>query len=160
MRGFVLEFCFPDFRFFWQDLWVILLLCIFVCSSVFCEFLDFLYFRKVLVLVVFWISPFSRNSRPRWFLSCLSLHHRFGRQPSTLLNFPTSVLFLLPPHTTAHLQPNHTLPSHNHTLAPFTQDLTPDPAVDMCGATHAWTSNTWKTDKHTLGCHGGGDVHH
>jgi len=30
---------------------------------------------------------------------------------------------LPPPHTTAHLPPNHTLPPHNRTLLPFTQDL-------------------------------------
>jgi len=38
---------------------------------------------------------------------------------------------------------------HNRPIPPFTQDLTPDPAVDMDGAPHARTSNTWKTDKHT-----------
>ena len=26
----------------------------------------------------------------------------------------------------------------------------------MGGAAHARTSDTWKTDKHALGCHGGG----
>ena len=31
--------------------------------------------------------------------------------------------------------------------------------VDMgrAGAAHTRTSNTWKTDKHALGCHGGGE---
>ena len=47
------RFCFSDFVFFWQYLWVILVLCIFVCCSLFCEFLDFLHFRGFLVLVGF-----------------------------------------------------------------------------------------------------------
>jgi len=69
---------------------------------------------------------------------------------------PTNDLLLLAPHTTVHLPPNHTLPPHNRTLPPFTQDIKHDPAVDMGGATHTRTVNTWKTDNHALGCHGGG----
>jgi len=80
----------------------------------------------------------------------------FGVQSITLLNTLTIDLFLLPPHTTAHLPPNHTIPPHYRTLSPFTQDLTPDPVVDMDSAVHAQTANTWKTDKYPLGCHGGG----
>jgi len=52
LNGFVLDF-FSDFRFFWRDLEEILVLCIFVCFSLFCEFLDFLHFREFLVLVGF-----------------------------------------------------------------------------------------------------------
>ena len=89
-------FSFSDFLLFWRDLWVILVLCIFVCCSLFCEFLDFLHFREILVLVGF----------------CSVC--RFGprRQPSTQLKPPASDLFLLTPHTTAHLPRNHTLPVH------------------------------------------------
>jgi len=101
--------------------WEILVLCIHVCCSLFCEFLDFL--------------QFSRNSRSGWFLFCLV--SRFGGQPFTLLNPPTSALFLLPPHTTTHLPPNLTLPPHKRTHHLFTQDLTLDPAVDILGAVHA-----------------------
>ena len=51
---------------------------------------------------------------------------------------------------------------HNLILLPFTQDLTPDPAVDMGGAEHARTSNTWRTDKNVLDCQGerGGERPH
>ena len=87
---------------------------------------------------------FLRKSCHRWALSCLFLYHRFGGQQSTLLHPPTSVLFLLPLHTTGHLPPNHTLPPHNHTIPLFTQDLTPKPAVHMCGAQHTRISKTWK----------------
>ena len=49
---FVLDFCFSDFlSFFGRDLCVILIFCIFVCCSLFCEFLDFLHIREILVLV-------------------------------------------------------------------------------------------------------------
>jgi len=84
----------------------------------------------------FWISPISQNFS-FWLvfvLSCQLDHGRaaakptigarqrrlwqsmVGGQPFTHLNPPTSDLFLLPPHTTAHLQPNHTLLPHNRTL--------------------------------------------
>ena len=135
---------------------VILVLCIFICCSLFCDFLDFLHFREFLVLVVFWIYPFSRKSRSAWFLFCLPLHHRFAGQPSTFLNPPTSDFFLLPPHITAHLPRNHTPPPHHHTRPPFSQDLTPDPVVDKGGVAHALTSNTLQTDKNAHGCHGEG----
>ena len=83
----------------------------------FCAFL-----LLFLVLRICGFPPFSRNSRSGWFLLCLV--YRFGGQPFTLLNPLTSDLFLLPPHTTAHLPPNHTLPPHNHTMPPFTRPHT------------------------------------
>jgi len=74
----------------------------------------FVYLR---ILRISGISPFFRNSRSGWFLSCLV--SRFGGQLFTLLNHLTSDLFLLPAHTTAHLPPNHTWPPHNRTIPPF-----------------------------------------
>jgi len=53
LNNFVLKFCFPDFLFFWRDLWEILVLSISACFSLFFEFLDFFHFREFLVLVVF-----------------------------------------------------------------------------------------------------------
>jgi len=52
--------------------WVILVLFIFVCCSVFCEFLDFLHFWNVSgrMLRIPGFSPFSRISRAGWFLFC------------------------------------------------------------------------------------------
>jgi len=51
LRGFVPIFCFSEFLFFWWDVRVILVLCIFVGCSFFCEILDSLHFREFLVLV-------------------------------------------------------------------------------------------------------------
>jgi len=45
--------CFSDFLFFWRDLWVILVLCIFACCPVFCESLHVLRFWEFLVLIAF-----------------------------------------------------------------------------------------------------------
>ena len=66
-----------------------------------------------LILRISGFSPFFRNPRSVWFLYCLA--SRFGGQPFTLLNYPTSDLFLLPAHTTVHpfnhpttSQPHHT----------------------------------------------------
>jgi len=97
--SYCVSFYFSDFLLFWRDVWVILVLCIFVCRSLFCEFVDFLHFREILVLVGF----------------CSVC--RFGprRQSSTQLKSTTSDLFLLPPHTTAHLPHNHTLPVQPNT---------------------------------------------
>jgi len=58
LHGFVLDFFFDDFLFFWRDLRVILVLCIVCCSS-FCEFIDFLHFREILVVVGFCSVSFS-----------------------------------------------------------------------------------------------------
>ena len=102
----------------------------------------FVYF--CLLFVILGISafcPFFRNSRSCWLLFCLV--SRFDGQSFKLLNHPTSDLFLLPAHTTTHLPPNHTLPPHNCTIPPFTQDLTPNPVLHMGGA-------------HALGSHVGG----
>jgi len=48
---FVLDFCFSDLFFFWWEVGVIFFFCIFVSVPLFCEFLDFLHFREILVLV-------------------------------------------------------------------------------------------------------------
>ena len=104
----------------------------------------FVYFCLLFfMLQISGFSPFSRIFRSGWFL--LGLVSRFGGQPFILLNLLTIDLFLLPPHTTAHLPPNHTLPHHNHALPPFTPDLTPDPVMDMGG--HGWC-NTRTDQKH------------
>ena len=50
------------------------------------------------------------------------------------------------------------LPKKKYPQAQSKKDLTPDTAVDMGGAAHARTSNTWKTDNNALGCHGEGGV--
>ena len=47
LRGLVLDFVFSNFLFFWRDLCVILVLCIFVCCSSFCKFLDCLHFSRI-----------------------------------------------------------------------------------------------------------------
>ena len=91
--SYFVSFCLSDFLLFWRDVWEILVLCILVCHSLFCEFMDFFHFREILVLVSF----------------CSVC--RFGprRQPAAQLNSTTSDLFLLPPHTTPHIPHYHTL---------------------------------------------------
>ena len=106
------------------------------------------------ILRIFGFFPFSRIYRSGCFWFCLD--SRFGGQPFTPPNLPTSDLSILPPHTTAYLQPNHILPPHNRTLPSCTPDLTPEPAVDMSGASHTRTYTTRKTDKNALGYHGEG----
>jgi len=92
------------------------------------------------VLRISGFFPVSRISPSGWFL--FYLVSRFGGPPFTLLNPLTGDLLLLPPHTTAHLSPNHNLPPHNSTLLPFTQDLTGEERT------------------HALGRHGGGERDH
>ena len=107
------SFFFPDFLFFWRDLWVILVLCIFSLFQKFslCRF-----------------SPFSRNSRSGWFLFCQGTLGTAPRHFTSLCPHPNK----RPPtvHSTTldpSFPPNHTLPTppcthpshtppHNHTL--------------------------------------------
>ena len=57
--------------------------------------------------------------------------------------------------------PNYTLPPQNRTIPPFTHDLIPDTVVDMGGATHTRTSNTWiQTNTHLGAAEGGGQTDH
>jgi len=76
MSGFVCDFFFSDLllllHIWGTGFWVILVLFIFVCCSVFCEFLDFLHFWNVSgrMLRIPGFSQFSRISRAGWFLFC------------------------------------------------------------------------------------------
>jgi len=51
--------------------------------------------------------------------------------------------------------------THGPSKTTLSQCVATSTALGMGGAAHARTSNTWKTDKHTLGCHeGGGQTDH
>ena len=147
MRGFVLDFCFPDFLFLAGSLG----------NSGFVHF-GLLF----LILRISPFSPFSRNSRSGWFVFCLvssimgvqrlqNIRLARGRAECSIAGFADNHLFSWTlrsltspssPHTTAHHPPNHTLSPHDRTIPLFTQDLIPDTAVDIGGAAHARTSNT------------------
>jgi len=120
LRGFVIEFFFPDFFFFWRDLWVILVWCIFVCCSLFCEFLDSLHFREFLVLVgsldfsIF--EKVSINLRPSPPRQDTSFRPHTNKRPPA--SHPTT---LHSNFTRNHTLPTHprtqlSHPHHNHTL--------------------------------------------
>jgi len=102
------RFCcgFPDFLFFWRDLWVILVLCI---SSLFEKF----------SLCRF--PPFSRNCRSGWFLFCEGTLGTTPRRFNSLGPNPNKRPLTVHPTTLDSSFPrNHTLPTHPHTHSSHT----------------------------------------
>jgi len=115
LHGFVLEFCFSVFLFFWRDLWVILVLCILVCCSLFGEFLDSLHFREFLVLVGFLhFSIFEKVS--------FNLRPNPPHQDTSLRPHTNKRTRISPHDTTLHhyTQPHPTYSFPHSTLAPST----------------------------------------
>ena len=97
------RFCcgFPDFLFFWRDLWVILVLCI---SSLFEKF----------SLCRF--PPFSRNCCSGWLLFCEGTLGSTPRRFNSLGPNPNKRPLTVHPTTLdSSFPPNHTLPTHPRT---------------------------------------------
>jgi len=123
LHGFVVEFCFSHFLFLWRDIWEILVLCIFVCFSLFCEFLDFFHFREFIVLVVFGsvltAGLVDNHSHPRTFRPVTS--PSFHPTPQHTFNPTTSYHLITAPYhlvlQTSHRNQRWTWVAH-HTHGP------------------------------------------